>query len=204
MLAAQEARWSVTGIEINPDAARKAGLDVHENIEQASCAAPFDCITMWHSLEHMYDIQSVLRQLSELLKPDGTLLIAVPDRRSFQSAVFRSHWLPLDVPRHLYHFDADSLSYCLEKAGLSIRRKWHTELEYDLMGWSQSMLNGLFSDQNVFMDQLAGKQRKVGRWIHMLNFVLGAILTVCAVPMVVMEAWFRRGGTLIVAAGPER
>ncbi len=201
LLAARDAGWGVAGVEINPDSARDAGLGVYEEIGQVSGVTPFDCITMWHSLEHMEDVKSTLFQLSKLLKPDGILFVAVPDHESFQSKVFRSKWIPLDVPRHLYHFDSKSLDSCIGEVGLSIRRKWHTEVEYDLMGWSQSALNCIFSVQNVFLDQLAGKPRNTGVLTRVLHIVLGSILTVLAVPFVAVETCFCRGGTLVIAAG---
>ncbi len=202
LLAARNIGWDVVGVDIQPEAARKAGLDAYENIEQVSGKAPFDCITMWHSLEHMTDPKLTLRQLSKLLKPNGVLFIAVPCSNSFQARVFKHHWIPLDVPRHLYGFDLKSLSLCLEKAGLAVRRKWHTEVEYDLMGWSQSALNMCFSDPNVFLDQLAGKRRDVGWLTCMAHVALGCILTALALPLVLVEAWCRRGGTLVVKTEP--
>ena len=185
-------------MDIQPDEAKKAGLDVYENIEQVSSKAPFDCITMWHSLEHMTDPKATLRRLSILLKPDGYLFIAVPCSSSFQARVFKHHWIPLDVPRHLYGFNLKSLRLCLEKAGLSVRRKWHTEIEYDLIGWSQSALNTCFSEPNVFIDYLAGKRRDVGWPTRITHVALGCILTALALPLVLIETWFQRGGTLVV------
>ena len=200
LLAARDAGWEVVGIEINPDLARTAGLDVREDIEQVSDSSLFDCITMWHSLEHIRDIRSTLSQLSKLLKPNGKLLIAVPNNSGLQSKVFRNRWLHLDVPRHLYHFDTISLSFCLRCAGFIIQRQWHQELEYDLIGWSQSALNYVFSNPNVFFDYLTGKQRNLSTLLNISNFALGSILTVLSLPLVAAGTLFGRGGTLITVA----
>ncbi len=200
LLAARDAGWEVVGTEINTDLARAGGLDVREEIEQVSDCALFDCITMWHSLEHMRDIRATLSQLSKLLKPNGKLLIAVPDNGGLQSKVFRHRWLHLDVPRHLYHFDAGSLSFCLRCAGFTIQHQWHQELEYDLIGWSQSALNCFFPVPNIFFDYLTGKQRNFSRLLNISSFALGSILTVLSLPVVAAGALFGRGGTLINVA----
>lgn len=187
LLAARDAGWDVMGTEINPEPGRAAGLDVRENISQMSDCAQFDCITMWHTLEHMRDIKSTLSQLSDLLKPNGKLLIAVPDNGGLQARFFKGKWLHLDVPRHLYHFDAESLSFCLKRAGFTVQHQWHQELEYDLIGWSQSALNCLLPTSNVFLDQITGKQGNHTTLIKTSSFVLGSIRTVLSLPAVAVE-----------------
>jgi SAM-dependent methyltransferase len=189
------------GTELNPQPARDCGLDVRAGVEQVPCEAQFDCVTMWHTLEHMRDIKSTLKQIGGLLKPDGKLFIAVPDNSGFQAKAFMRKWIHLDVPRHLVHFDANSLEYCLGSAGYSIHRLWHQEFEYDLLGWSQSALNCIIPYPNVFFDFLTGKQKKYGKWITVSSFMLGSALTFLAVPFVAAGTLAGRGGTIVVAAG---
>lgn len=198
--AAKNAGWEVMGTELNPQPARDSGLDVRTGVEQVPRDVQFNCITMWHTLEHMRDVKSMLTQIGGLLKPDGRLLIAVPNNGGFQAKVFGRKWLHLDVPRHLVHCDANSLTYCLRSAGFSVDRLWHQELEYDLMGWSQSALNCIMPIPNVFFDFLTGKQNKQGKWITASSLVLGSALTVLAVPFVAAGTLVGRGGTIVVAA----
>ncbi len=200
LLAVRDAGWDVTGTELNPALARAAGLDVKESVEQVPDDRPFDCITMWHTLEHMRDIRSTLSRVSALLKPSGMALIAVPDAGGLQASLFGRFWLHLDVPRHLYHFDRNSLAFCLKTAGLVPERWWHQEAEYDLMGWSQSALNALFPVPNIFLDSLMHKPRRAGAAITAANMMLGAALSVSFLPALPIESLVRRGGTLVVAA----
>ena len=201
LLTASLAGWSVMGTELNPDPARRAGLDVREDIGQVAGEGQFDCITLWHTLEHMRDIPYMLRHVARLLKPDGKVIIAVPDFGGLQAKVFRGKWLHLDVPRHLYHFDADALRYALASCGFSVEQKWHQEFEYDLLGWSQSALNYIVPYPNVFLDSLAGKQSGRSTSTVAASFVLGAVLSVLALPLVALGTLAKRGGTLIVVAG---
>jgi SAM-dependent methyltransferase len=200
LLEARRAGWSVTGTELNPAMARDAGLDVKEDIAQLEEGGQFDCITMWHTLEHMRDIKYTLCRAAALLKPEGKLIVAVPDCGGLQAKLFGPRWLHLDVPRHLYHFDARALRYCLVSAGFSIEREWHQEMEYDLLGFAQSALNYLMPIPNVFFDALTGKRRDRGVTFTFIGCALGSLLTVLALPAVVAGTLSGRGGTLIAAA----
>ncbi len=200
LLAAQREGWEVAGVEINPEPARRAGLHIVEAIPQAHQAGPFDCITLWHSLEHMPDINAMMQQLRKLLNRDGTVIIAVPNNNSLQAKVFGKDWLALDVPRHLYHFDPQSLSRCMEQNGFAVQRIGFQEFEYDLMGWSQSALNGMFSESNVFIDRLMGKPSSHSAATQIMHFVLGSLSSAIALPLVLIEKAIRRSGTFIIAA----
>jgi SAM-dependent methyltransferase len=205
LMAAQQKGWTVVGTEMNPHVARSNGLDVRDTIEDVSDRAPFDCITLWHSLEHMRDPRSMLSGLLRLLKSNGRLIIAVPDAGGLQAKMFGRKWFHLDVPRHLYHFDADSLTHLLQSSGYSVRRQWHQELEYDLLGWSQSTLNLLFALPNVFFYCLTGKLgqacRRVGSGLQTMSLSLGTMLSGLLIPAVGIGTLLRHGGTLVVAAG---
>jgi len=199
LLAAREDGWDVIGTELNPCHARSAGLDVRKTIDQVPASDPFDCITMWHTLEHMPDIKSTLGQTAKLLKPNGKLILAVPDSGGFQAMIFKHKWFHADVPRHLYHFDAGSLRYSLRSAGYSIQRQWHQELEYDLLGWSQSALNCIMPP-NIFLDCLTGKGKSHSKSVNASVFVLGLLLSILFLPAVAVGTVMGRGGTLVTVA----
>lgn len=200
LLAARQAGWNVTGTELNPTAARQAGLNVLEVIDDAPESAPFDCITSWHSLEHMRDIPHMLEQVAGRLAPGGKLIIAVPDFGGLQARLFGPRWLHIDVPRHLYHLTAGSLQHALANAGFSVQRTWHQEFEFDLMGWSQSALNYLMPAPNVFFNVLTGKGSGIGPVARLTGMVLGSLLTLASLPALAIGTLLGRGGSLIVVA----
>lgn len=193
LLAAQRAGWTVAGNEMNPEPARSHGLKVSSTLE----GGPYDCITLWHSLEHMLDPLNLLTTLGRMLTPDGALIAAVPDAGGLQARVFGASWFHLDVPRHVMHYDSHSLNLVFRKAGLLVERRWHQEWEYDLLGWVQSALNCVFRQRNVFFRLLTGRVQGAGAMFVALNAILGSMLILCACPL----AW---GGTLIFAARPEK
>lgn len=121
--------WNVTGLEPDAGARETAqknyGLDtrpVHELFELPE--DHFDCITMWHVLEHVHDLQGYLERIRKLLKPGGALLIAVPNYTSTDARLYGEFWAAYDVPRHLYHFSPVSMDVLMQRHGFSIRQKY--------------------------------------------------------------------------------
>lgn len=202
LLAAKKKGWSVAGTEMNPSAARSLGLEVHPQLSSARGLPPFDCITFWHSLEHMPDLRATLQEARSLLSPQGLLIVAVPDAGGIQARVFGSNWLHLDVPRHLYHFTRNSLKHLLRSERFAPIGEWHQEFEYDLLGWSQSALNLGPAPPNVFFDLLTGRKPAIGPWRRISTWAAGCVLTGLALFLVPLGTVAKRGGTMIVAARP--
>jgi 2-polyprenyl-3-methyl-5-hydroxy-6-metoxy-1,4-benzoquinol methylase len=75
----------------------------------------FDIITLWHSLEHIPDIENTLTELQRIIKKDGVLFIAVPNYKSYDAKLYKTNWAAWDVPRHLWHFSRNGLKKLLEK-----------------------------------------------------------------------------------------
>src|SRR5439155_22082892 len=116
LLAARDAGWTTCGTEIDGAAeiSKKTGLDVRGSLDEVDDLAPFDAITMWHTLEHFRDPRAIVSEAKKRLAPGGTFIAAVPDAAGLQASVFKESWFHLDVPRHLYHFDRRSLTRLLE------------------------------------------------------------------------------------------
>ncbi len=118
----KRAGWKVTGIEPNRKAREYARarfgfetLDPGEisQLEQNS----FDCITLWHVLEHFHDLENYMAVLKDLLKPGGVVVVALPNSDSFDCNYYREFWAAYDVPRHLWHFNPRSFREFSEKSG---------------------------------------------------------------------------------------
>jgi SAM-dependent methyltransferase len=80
----------------------------------------YDVITQWHVLEHVHKLNERMQQLHRLLKPTGTLFIAVPNSNSWDAKHYKSFWDGYDVPRHLYHFNQQSFSLLMQKHGFTV------------------------------------------------------------------------------------
>jgi SAM-dependent methyltransferase len=201
LLEARAAGWTVLGTEVN-DRIPSPGLEIWGSLDDLAPRAPFGCITLWHSLEHLRDPMQALRDLTRMLAPSGTFVVAVPDSRGWQARLFGRHWLHLDVPRHLFHFSLPSLRAAFERAGLEVTRVWHHEVEYDWFGWIQSALNLVMPRPNIVFDALTRRPRPVSRALVAANVGLAALGLLPAFAATVLSTWAGQGGTLIVAGQP--
>ena len=80
----------------------------------------YDIVSLRHVLEHLYDLEKVIVKFNELLKPDGCLILALPNHNSFDAKHYRNYWAAWDVPRHLWHFSPNSLKGLLKRHHLKI------------------------------------------------------------------------------------
>jgi 2-polyprenyl-3-methyl-5-hydroxy-6-metoxy-1,4-benzoquinol methylase len=70
----------------------------------------YDVVTMWHVLEHVFNPPERIREIQRILKPGGFAIIAVPNRSSWDAIHYGAEWAAYDLPRHLIHFNRDSLT----------------------------------------------------------------------------------------------
>ena len=122
LLGVQAKGWQITGIEPSDDAKKIAqqrlGFRPMDPSESKNLAdGSFDVITLWHVLEHIDDLKSQLSELYRLLKPEGRLIIALPNYQSFDCQYYKDKWAAWDVPRHLNHFSQDTLRSILTESG---------------------------------------------------------------------------------------
>ena len=102
----------VTGIEPNQKArelAQEKGVSLEQDLNDVRDKL-YDVITMWHVLEHIPNLEETIIDLESLLKPNGVLIVAVPNFYSFDAAYYKSLWAAFDVPRHLWHFSKVSMN----------------------------------------------------------------------------------------------
>ena len=126
LLACKKNGWSVTGIEPNKNARTIAQEKFEQTVDNTLSkifydslkslqeshtenSPKFDVITMWHVLEHVPEVENYIKQLKSFLKPNGTLIIAVPNFKSYDAFYYGKFWAAFDVPRHLYHFSKKSI-----------------------------------------------------------------------------------------------
>lgn len=103
--------WQTVGIEPSDKAktiAKSKGVSFVENLSELENHS-FDVITMWHVLEHVPDLENQIKELKRLLKPSGTILIAVPNFNSFDANYYGKYWAAFDVPIHLWHFSKTAI-----------------------------------------------------------------------------------------------
>lgn len=128
MLAMHRHGFDAWGIEANPEAEKFAdrgltGRILYKDIKECSfLPKSFDIITMFQSLEHIYDLAELFSEINRVLKDDGLLYICVPNSAFFEARLFGPYYYNLEVPRHLYFFTKKSLEALLAKHGFKVRK----------------------------------------------------------------------------------
>ena len=122
LLEAKNQNWDILGIEPNDKAKGIAvgkGIKFGDTIEKLESNS-FDVITMWHVLEHVPDVEHQVAELKRLLKPSGTIIIAVPNFKSYDAKYYKEFWAAYDVPRHLWHFSKTAIEKLFDKQNMNL------------------------------------------------------------------------------------
>ena len=116
--------WNVFGIEPDMEArniAAKKGVLLHKDVSHFT-DKKFEIITLWHVLEHVENLEEYISTLEKLLSKNGTLIIAVPNYKSYDAKYYSKFWAAFDVPRHLWHFSETSISKLFAPVNLTIEK----------------------------------------------------------------------------------
>ena len=122
LLECKNQNWDILGIEPNDKAKGIAvgkGIKFGDTIEKLDSNS-FDVITMWHVLEHVPDVEHQVAELKRLLKPSGTIIIAVPNFKSYDAKYYKEFWAAYDVPRHLWHFSKTAIEKLFDKQNMNL------------------------------------------------------------------------------------
>jgi len=114
--------WQTIGIEPSDKAkniAKSKGVSFVENLSELENHS-FDIITMWHVLEHVPNLEEQITELKRLIKPNGTIIIAVPNFKSFDAKHYGQFWAAFDVPIHLWHFSKTAIEKLFAKEKLEL------------------------------------------------------------------------------------
>ncbi|MBP7828897.1 MAG: class I SAM-dependent methyltransferase [Kiritimatiellae bacterium] len=96
-------------------------IRLHEaDFDRMEMGRQFDAVVMYHVLEHLVRPAETLRRIRALLKPGGVLLFQVPNWTTPWRRLFPRHWNGLQIPRHQFFLDPDSLRALCERGGFRI------------------------------------------------------------------------------------
>lgn len=122
----KKAGWETFGMEPD-DSARQIASMQNLNLfsdkgtlQMHIAEKEFDAITLWHVLEHVTDMNETLAFIKHKLKPQGVLIIAVPNHLSYDAQYYKEYWAAYDVPRHLHHFELKTMKALLDIGGFQL------------------------------------------------------------------------------------
>jgi len=116
--------WQTIGVEPSDRAktiAINKGISFVEQTSELESHS-FDVISMWHVLEHVPDLDAQIKELKRLLKTSGTLIIAVPNFKSFDAKHYGKFWAAYDVPIHFWHFSKTAIKLLFGKEAMKLEK----------------------------------------------------------------------------------
>jgi SAM-dependent methyltransferase len=154
----------------------------------------FAGVTMFHVLEHLYDPAAYLQEAHALLKPNGRLVIQVPNAACWQFLLFGESWNGIDVPRHLIDFRARDMDALLDHCGFVPLRHKFFSLRDNPAGFASSVAPSL--------DPMARRVRKIreAEPVRIAKDLVYFGLLLAALPFTLLEAACRAGSTVMIEA----
>ena len=173
---ARKQGWEVEGLEISRDLTAYArdnfGLQVHclDLTKDSLDSPPFDVITMFDLIEHVPDVNKMIKGCLKILSDEGILIIRTPTEegllRDIAKIVYNGSLRRLELPmlwfysfEHIQSFSFLSLSGLLRKHNLSIIKIFREEESLDRLGipkYIKFMIKGV-----NFLSSMLKKQHKI-------------------------------------------
>lgn len=122
--------WKATGIDIDKRVInigkKQFNCDLRETtLEKAHFKdKEFDAIVLLHTLEHVYNLKSLLKKIHQIIKKDGILVIQVPNINGLPvnvQGLRNKPWYGYDFSHHLWHFQPKTLKDLLNNNGFEIK-----------------------------------------------------------------------------------
>jgi SAM-dependent methyltransferase len=159
---------NLTGVDpFLPSSIEMPGIQLLK-VEIESVNETYDLIMLHHSLEHMVQPLSTLKQITRLLNPNGVALIRIPVAGTWAWRTYGANWVQLDAPRHLHIPSVEGIKQLIQQAGLSLQK---IEFDSDLFQFIGSEKNRLGKDFYADSKTLfSSKQlQQFARQAHQLN-----------------------------------
>lgn len=132
--------YQVSGVEPELKARELAiadhALSVLPSLDRIPAQEQFHFVTLWHVMEHLHDLRQTLKQIYARSASNAVVIIAVPDRESWDAQHYGPEWAAYDVPRHLWHFRRADLSRLLQEHGFELLRTrpmWYDAIYVSLL-----------------------------------------------------------------------
>lgn len=150
--------------------------------------------SLFHVMEHLENPREILSHIrTDILKKDGYLIVQIPNYGSFESRLFKSRWFSLDVPRHLWQYNARSATKLLEDCGYKIDGVFQRGAPLHPVTIVPS-INKELDVQRIWVNQNSSVSYK------RLLMLVWAGMTILTIPFSLLQNLFRRSSMLTVIA----
>lgn len=117
--------WEADGVETdvgaNGIAEKKLGKKIEAKLDLVDGENKYDVVSMWHVLEHVYNVEGYLKKINKLLKKGGFLVVGVPNCASYDAKKYKGNWVAYDLPIHLSHFRKNNIKELSIKSSFELK-----------------------------------------------------------------------------------
>lgn len=117
--------WEPFGVDIDNGMVefcrRSLSLNVTQGVLKSDSYPDnyFDAVTLFHVLEHLPGFDQTISDVANMIKPDGLLVIDVPNAGDIRRLLFKENWMQYRE-HHLWYFSRTTLGIILRKYGFEI------------------------------------------------------------------------------------
>lgn len=192
--------YDVYGIDFYNTAIDEIKEEIKNHVEVASItdeqtpfdSLAFDIIVLLHTLEHLDQPNIALRKIHKLLKPDGILIIQVPNFDCYLFKIFKYKWAGLQLPMHIFHYTPYSLRLILNKTNYQIIKIKYFSLRSNSAQWIATLFP--FLEPTNLRGKVKNKFYKIFcKTLYLLFFFL-------FVPIALLESLTKHGNTVTIVA----
>lgn len=133
----QDSGWECHGIEPNDTMASYGRIELQLDITTGSLETftsdqQFDLITMIQVIGHFYDVDKVMQNASDLLKPGGIILIESWDMKSIAARVLGKQWHEYSPPSVVNWFSEKTLTQLMNYYGFKLLKQGYPAKKINL------------------------------------------------------------------------
>jgi 2-polyprenyl-3-methyl-5-hydroxy-6-metoxy-1,4-benzoquinol methylase len=146
---------NLTGIDpyIKKDIYYKNGVQIFKKTIY-ELTSQYDIIIFNHSFEHMPHPLEIFRHLSSIVAENGLIIIRIPTVSSFAWKCYKTDWVQLDAPRHLFLHSINSIEILAKTAGLTVELIEYDSNSFQYFGSEQYKMDiPLYHEKSFFMSR---------------------------------------------------
>ncbi len=205
LLAARSLGCIVTGVEPSTEhslVARTAfGLDVRNCFFSADLFdEPFDMVMLSHVIEHIYDPNAFLEEVSKVVAPGGTLMVITPNAAATAAVLSGPYWTMLKSFDHVSMLTPETFQHMSALRGWQLHQRqseYHSEAVLTLASGLRDALRERKQSPSQHDRPVAAGARK-RRYVRYRR--LRQVLAVLGQPLHLFNVITKRQGCLVLEA----